>query len=221
MAQICKIISLELLTQDVLKRIVEKPENLHFNPGQAVDVSINKPNWKDKIRAFTFTSLPTDNFVEFIIKTYPQHNGVTNELLFLSVGDELIIGDVFGDISYKGNGVFIAGGAGITPFLSILKHLQQQNKIANNILLFANKTKADIILEPFFKNLLKENFVNILSDEKLDNYEHGFINETILKKYTASNNMFYLCGPPPMMQAVEGFLIKLNINPENIIKESF
>lgn len=49
-------------------------------------------------------------------------------------------------------------------------HLQLANEIGNNKLIFANKTKADIILEEEFKSLLGENFINVLSDEKVDAY---------------------------------------------------
>lgn len=109
MGQIVKIKSIEHLTHDVLRIVAEKPANLSYEPGQAVDISINKPGWEKELRAFTFTSLPEDDHIEFSIKTYPSHNGVTNQLLSLHAGDELIVGDVFGDIHYKGEGIFIAG----------------------------------------------------------------------------------------------------------------
>lgn len=221
MQQIVKIYSIELITHDVIKVKTAKPNGLKYFPGQAVDISINKPNWHNEFRAFTFTSLSNDIYLEFIIKTYPNHNGFTNELLFLTAGDELIIGDVFGEISYKGEGTFIAGGAGITPFIAILKQLQTENKINNNLLLFANKTYADIILDDYFKSLLKNNFINILSEEKKDGYENGFINADMIKKYSNLNQYFYLCGPPPMINAVEKILLSLNISSDKIIKEGF
>ena len=98
-------------------------------------------------RPFTFTCLPDDDYLEFTIKTYPSHKGVTNELLQLKQNDELILHDVFGAIAYKGEGVFIAGGAGVTPFISIFRFLRSKNEVGGNKLIFANKAKADIILE--------------------------------------------------------------------------
>ena len=98
-------------------------------------------------RPFTFTCLPNDDYLEFTIKTYPSHKGVTNELLQLKQEDELILHDVFGAIAYKGEGVFIAGGAGVTPFISIFRFLRSKNEIGGNKLIFANKRKADIILK--------------------------------------------------------------------------
>ncbi|MEO6884514.1 MAG: flavodoxin reductase [Bacteroidia bacterium] len=201
--QIVKIHSIEKITRDVVKIITDKPAGYKFNPGQATEIAINKNGWEEEKRPFTFTCLPEDDYLEFVIKTYPSHKGVTNELLRLKKGDELIIGEVFGAISYKGEGVFIAGGAGITPFISIFKYLKQKKEIGNNKLVFANKTKADIILEKEFTNLLGDAFINILSDEKTTNHHHGMITENFLKSIiTDFHQQFYICGPPPMMDAV-------------------
>lgn len=222
MGQNAKIKSIKHITHDVLKIQLEKPSNIDYLPGQAADISINKEGWESELRAFTFTSLPEDDHLEFVIKTYPSHKGVTNELLSLKAGDELIVGDIFGDISYKGDGVFIAGGAGVTPFIAILNYLEKQGKIGDNKLLFANKAKADIILEDKFNALLGDNFVNILSDEKLEGYEHGYITADFIKKNSNSHlEHYYLCGPDPMMEAVEKQLVSLGIQKDFIVKEAF
>ena len=98
-----KILKIDELTHDVKRFIVEKPENYKFTHGQATYVSINKPTWKYEERPFTFTCLDSESHLEFIIKKYPRHRGVTEKLHTLSVGDELIIRNVFGAIKYKGN----------------------------------------------------------------------------------------------------------------------
>jgi ferredoxin-NADP reductase len=217
-----KITSIKKVTHDVLQIVLEKPAGLTFTPGQAADISINKDGWKDEKRPFTFTCLPEDDHIEFTIKTYPPHQGVTNQLLLLKKDDELILHDVFGEIAYKGEGVFIAGGAGVTPFISIFRYLHSRNEIGNNKLIFANKTKADIILEDEFKKILGSNFINILADEEVEGYAHGFITEDFLRQnISGSNNHFYLCGPPPMMDAVEKYLTNLHVDPKLIVKEGF
>jgi ferredoxin-NADP reductase len=217
-----EIKSIDKVTHDVLGIVTEKPGNFTFIPGQATEISINKPGWEDQKRPFTFTCLPENNYLEFTIKTYPSRNGVTNQLLQLKKNDELILHDVFGAIHYKGEGVFIAGGAGVTPFISILRSLQAKNKIGNNKLIFANKTKADIIHEMEFKKMLGSNFINILSDEKVDGNATGFITQDFIKKYSDGiNKMFYICGPPPMMDAVESQLKNLYVKEKSIIKEAF
>jgi len=218
---IVKILSIKHITHDVLQLVTEKPEEYNFTPGQATEVSINKPEWKGKKNPFTFTCLPEDDFLEFSIKTYPEHKGVTNKLLALKKEDELILHDVFGAISYKGEGVFIAGGAGITPFISIFRYLHSKNEIGNNKLIFANKTKADIILEKEFTDLLGSNFINILSDEKVEGYAYGQITKDFLKDYindTIKN--VYVCGPPPMMEAILKQLSNLHVSKKTITVEA-
>jgi ferredoxin-NADP reductase len=134
----------------------------------------------------------------------------------------LILHDIFGAIVYKGEGVFIAGGAGVTPFISIFRFLESKNEIGQNKLIFANKTKADIILKKEFEKLLGKNFINILSDEKADGYAYGQITEDFIKSNSGGmNKIFYICGPPPMMDAMEKQLINLKIDKKQIIKEAF
>jgi ferredoxin-NADP reductase len=217
-----QILSIKNATHDVVHIKTAKPQEILYVPGQAVDVSINHPNFEKELRAFTFTSLPTDNYLEFFIKIYPEHKGVTEQIGALKQSDTLLIGDVFGDIQYKNEGIFIAGGAGITPFIAIFKALEKENKIGNNKLIFANKTKADIIEYHYFKNLLGNHFINVLSEEKRTDFEHGYITKKILEaQMQNSKTIFYLCGPPPMMDAVLQQLQELNIDESHIIKEQF
>src|SRR4051812_29826259 len=134
---IVKILDIKKVTHNVKQFRLHKPEGYEFVPGQATEVSINKPGWKDERRPFTFTSLNDDAFLEFTIKIYNDHKGVTNELDSLKVGDEMIVHDVWGAISYQGPGCFIAGGAGITPFIAILRQLKKKDLVEGNILFFS------------------------------------------------------------------------------------
>jgi ferredoxin-NADP reductase len=62
----------------------------------------------------------------------------------------------------------------------------------------------------------------MLSHDTVDGYEHGFITENFLRsQITDYGNNVYLCGPPPMMEAVEKHLLKLNVDKKLIIKEEF
>ncbi|HLS12098.1 MAG TPA: FAD-binding oxidoreductase [Flavobacteriaceae bacterium] len=220
--QIVKITNIGHITHDVLHIMVEKPEGMKFTPGQATEVSINKTDWKEESRPFTFVNLPQNNYLEFMIKTYPEHKGVTNQLLSLEAGDELILNYVFGAIEYKGEGTFIAGGAGITPFVSILRNLKFKDKVRGNKLIFANKTKDDIIIEDELRGLLGKNFHNILSHDKAEGYAHGYVTDAFLKKHHVPFNKYiYLCGPPPMMKAIENILDQENFDKSLLIKEEF
>ncbi|MEQ5789438.1 flavodoxin reductase [Muricauda sp. NFXS6] len=215
-----KIKSIELINYNVLRIVTEKPNDYNFEPGQATEISINQENWKDEKRPFTFTNLPTEDVLEFTIKVYPEHDGVTAKLTELDVGDELVVGDVFGAIKFKGNGIFLAGGAGVTPFIAIFKSLEEQSKMSNNTLIFANKTVKDIFLEDWFSSLLGSNFLNILSKEDAEKYAHGHIDEKYLKD-TVSDFLqyFYVCGPPKMIESVVEDLKKLGAKDDKIVTE--
>ena len=217
---IVKIISVEPVTHDVKRFTIQKPEGFKFKPGQATEVSINTPALKNEKRPFTFTSLNDNKHLEFTIKIYDSHNGVTKELGKLKHGDELIIRDVWGAIEYKGEGVFIAGGAGVTPFIAILRQLQADNKIANNKLIFTNKTEKDIILKKEFNEMLGKNFINTLTDEKKEGYENDRIDYTFLKeKIDNFKQHFYVCGPPQFVTAISEALTQLGAKTDTVVFE--
>src|ERR1700743_1040637 len=184
-----KIVSAEHVTHNVKHFVVEKPEGFQFVPGQATDLSINEPGWKDNKHPFTFTSLNDEPHLEFTIKIYDNPHGVTHHLGQLKPGAELIISDAWGAIAYKGPGYFIAGGAGITPFIAVLRQLHHDGTLHGKALLFANKTADDIIYEKELRSMLGNNFINILSDEKQqpakDNFYTGHIDEAFLAKMIA------------------------------------
>ena len=110
----------------------------------------------------------------------------------------------------------------IGKIILVVAYLKSKNLIGNNKLIFANKTKGDIILAHEFKKLLGKNFINILSDEKTDEYAHGQITQGFLKAHISdSTKNVYICGPPPMMKAIEKQLANLKIDEKLIIKEVF
>ena len=217
-----EIKSIDHVTHDTLRIVTTKPENYSFSPGQATDVAINKKGEREDKRPFTMTSLPEQDHLEFIIKTYPSHDGLTDKLLDLQAGDELVLYEVFGTIAYKGEGLFIAGGSGITPFIAILRDLHKKNALGNNKLIFANKKKEDIILKDELESLLDSQFINILSSEKHGTYTHGYVTKDFLKQHLSSNEQFiYLCGPEAMMKSVEKHLDSLGVPKDKIIKEGW
>jgi ferredoxin-NADP reductase len=207
---IVKIVAIEPVTHDVRHFKVEKPQGYQFIPGQATEVAVNKPDWENERRPFTFTSLNDWDHLEFTIKIYSDHDGVTNQLGQLKAGDELLLHDVWGAIQYKGEGTFIAGGAGVTPFIAIFRQLQKDKKVGNNRLVFSNKTRRDIILKDEFTAMLGDNFINTLTQEKVVGYDHHRMDEEYLKeKISDFSQQFYVCGPDAMVKEIPPILQKL------------
>lgn len=217
---IVRIKHIEAVTHDVRQFRLEKPAGYSFHPGQATEVAINKDQWKEERRPFTFTSVNDDPYLEFTIKIYGDHPGVTNELGKLKVGDELIIHDVWGAIEYKGPGYFIAGGAGITPFIAILRQLHKDGQLQDNKLFFSNKTSNDIIIKDELTRMLGKNAVYIITHEKQSSYLSAYIDEQFLKSYVNDfSRKFYLCGPPAMVEVLTTTLTKLGANTDSVVFE--
>ena len=130
-----KILDIADVTHNVRRYTLEKPEGYSFKPGQATDVSLDEDGWRDKKHPFTFTALTDAPNLEFTIKSYfnTGEDGVTERLYGYKPGQSLVIRDVWGTITYKGPGTFIAGGAGVTPFIAILRDLHHRRKLATLI----------------------------------------------------------------------------------------
>jgi hypothetical protein len=215
-----KILQINQVTHDVKEFITEKPEGYSYTPGQATAVSINKEGLTEEIRPFTFTSLNEEEDLRFTIKIYNDLHGVTDALDKLEVGDELVIRQPWGAIQYKGPGYFIAGGAGITPFIAIFRQLKKEGKVNGNMLFFSNKTREDIILEDELKDILGDNAIFTLTREEHPDYPHGRIDEDFLKKHVEDfNKHFYVCGTPEMTEEINKTLEKLGASTDSIVFE--
>ncbi len=145
MAYTVNILETGMLNQNVKRFATQRPEGLNYTLGQAVFIEI--PEMKGEKHPFTFTGLLTDPHIEFTIKLCHDHKGFTDHLTDYKPGDTLKFGDPWGAIKYKGPGIFLAGGAGITSFLAILRNLYGSGKIDGNALWFSNKTDEDVFLE--------------------------------------------------------------------------
>lgn len=218
--QLVKIKGLEQLTHDTLRIRTERPAGLSFRAGQATSLAINAEGLRNELRPFTIASAPSEPFLEFIIKVYPEHDGTTEQLQAASVGDELILEGVYGSIAYEGEGLFIAGGTGITPFLSIFRELHQSKGLGDNKLLFVNKRERDIFLKGEILEMLGHRALFMLSREQVPGSLHGHITSSLLQEHLGGlNRKVYLCGPPEMMASVEGELAELGLPSGQIVRE--
>lgn len=217
---VVKILDTAFITHDVKRFTVEKPEGFRFIPGQAADISLNLPGWQEELHPFTFTSLNEWENLEFTIKIYNDRPGLTKILGYAEPGTELIMHEVFGTINYKGKGVFIAAGAGVTPFIAILRELNKTNQIKGNKLIFSNKTSQDVILEDEFSRMLKDDFVKVFTREN----RPGFLGTRIGKDFLKENigdftQNFYICGPDPFVNDIKQFIIELGATPQTVVFE--
>lgn len=217
---IVKVIESKFINYDVKQFVVEKPEGYDFIPGQAVNISINEPNWKTKERPFTFTNQKEAKNLEFIIKIYNDHNGVTNKLASINAGDELILHDIFGAIQYEKPGIFIAAGTGITPFLAIFRDLYKQNKLRGNKLIFVNKTSLDVIAGQELQRMFKEDFRPVFTREGVVGFRGKRIDRNFLiENIVDFSQHFYVCGPQDFVEKIVTNLKDLGADSDSLIFE--
>ncbi|MEX1662661.1 FAD-binding oxidoreductase [Thioclava sp. 15-R06ZXC-3] len=213
------------VTHDTHHLRFKRPKDLSCTPGQAVDLSLMREGWRDEARPFTPVNGSEGNTLDFIIKSYPDHESVTAQIATLQPGEKVQISDPWGAIHDAGPGTFIAGGAGITPFIAILRaRLLREGTLGGSTLIFSNKTEADIILRKEFEAMEGLETIWLVTDEA--NPGPGVQNEKIDRHFlrnhaTAANAPFYICGPDAMVDDIEEMLISFGIAKSDIIREDF
>jgi len=216
-----KIISIEDVANNVRSFKVEKPKDYLFIPGQATNILVDKKEFKDDGHPFSFTSLNSDSYLEFIIKQYPESDGFTKTLHLSSPGDNIFIENPFGSIVYKGIGLFLAAGSGITPFISIFRDLINRGGVSDNGLLFSNKTFEDIILYNEIKKMFSHNdrLVFTLSQEERTGFAYGRINRWMLRRYMQSGDKLYICGPKSFVKNLSLIAYEFGKSENDVIFE--
>lgn len=220
MSYTVEILMTEFVTHDVKRFLVERPEGFQFQPGQGVTLAVNENGWTETKRPFTPTNLGDDRILEFTIKAYPDHEGVTGKLHSLQPGAQLLLSDAFGTLTYKGPGWFIAGGAGITPMIAMLRSLAAERRLAEHGLIFANRTPDDIICEKEFRHYLGDDCVYLCEQAGSSMYAEGRIDQAFLARHIDQlDQHFYTCGPPQFDKAVKGALTEMGATPERLVFE--
>ena len=215
-----RIHSIQSLNHNVRRLVTDKPDGYDFKPGQATLVAVDKEGLRDEKRPFTFTSLPSEDHLEFTIKIYPSHEGVTDAIDDLQEGDHLLIEDPWGAITFTGKGTFIAGGAGLTPMLAILKDQADKKVDAVEGLIFSNKKRKDLFLKENLEAYTNGRLLLTFTEETVNGAESGRVDKDFLKKHVQDfDQYFYVCGPPEMVDSVASNLEELGADPGKIVTE--
>lgn len=148
---------------------------------------------------------------------------MTEQISQLVPGDTLEMGKIWGAIKDEGPGIFIAGGAGITPFIPILRRRAKAKTLEGCTLVFAAKMERDLILRDEWDGMDTLDTRYVLSEEIVDKCDHGQIDLNILNTYVAGqgegSHPFYICGPDPMIDSVRENLLSLGVAKTRIVTE--
>jgi cytochrome-b5 reductase len=210
----------ELVTHDVQRLLLTRPEGLEWRPGQGIELAIDEAPWRDQRRPFSPTCLLEDRILEFTIKRYPEADGVTPALHALEPGAALLLGEPFGTISYQGPGTFIAAGTGVTPFLAILRRLAKDGDLAGHRLLLSNKQERDVICREELRHYLGDDLVLAFTREHGTAHQPRRIDAAFLDaNITDRDGYFYVCGPDDFVADVKEALLTLGVPADRLVYE--
>ncbi len=229
-----EVVEIEPLTHD-LRRLVLRlvdPVDITFFPGQYMDLSVPGT---DLVRSFSManTTARDGGLLEFVIKVYPD--GAFSQVLdnSLKVGDRLDLTGPFGVFTLREGHtedlVFIGGGAGMAPILSLLRLMRERGDARRAVYYYGARTAADLCfvaeLEELAATLPNFTFRPALSEPDPGQPwegEVGLITD-IVKRYEhdLSGAHAYVCGPPPMVEAAMTLLTALGVPDRRIYFDKF
>lgn len=199
-----------------------KPPTFMFKPGQFILISSDKEF--SNPHPFSISSAPGDSFLEIAVRKIAEFTtNMHNALL----GTNFWFKGPFGMFTLEQSNepaILIAGGVGITPFLSMLRDALFTDSKKELTLLYSIRTTNDILEKESLNNIVKIskniNIKYVLSQEQTSDpaYMFGRIDADFLRQNIpdVANKKFYICGPPPMVAALKEALISLTVNEDNI-----
>jgi propane monooxygenase reductase component len=229
-----EVVSNDPVTHDMRHLVLKliEPAEIPFFPGQYVDITIPGT---DAVRSFSMANISSKQSgqLEFVIKIYPD--GLFSEYLDKSVqaGDRLELTGPYGVFTLRDGRdcdlVFVGGGAGMAPILSVLRALAERGSTRRAVYYYGARRRRDLCFESELRALeqVMPNFryVPALSEpEPDDNWdgEVGLITD-VVKKYESdlSESDSYVCGPPPMVEAAMQVLTGLGATDKRIYYDKF
>lgn len=226
--QKAKLISTEERAGDMRTLNFELEKPMYFRAGQYVTVGC-KIGESDVSRPYAISSVPKAALEKKVSITVKKC-GFFSEYLCeqAKVGDEFLIGDPSGDFCYEGARdaslvVACAGGSGITPFYSMAQAIANGTENFSLVIFCGDKKESDIAFRKELDALAcdKIKVVYVLSDEKKEGFEHGFITAELIQKYVPQEDFtLMMCGPGAMYKFLEGEVKKLGLPLRRVRKEA-
>lgn len=223
---VCEIIE----HNEFCKSFLLKAENgcAYFSAGQYVSVFVDIEG-KKYSRPYSLSSSPKDSLSGIYRITVKAVSGglVSNYILNnWEIGTKVTTSGPQGNFTYEplrdaSHVLAVAGGSGITPFISLAKAIAEGDEDFSLTLLYGAKTESEILfkdeLEALSKKCEKIRTVYVLSHEDNPKYENGFINESIIKKYIPKNLFsVFICGPQAMIRFVKSELESFSLEKKYI-----
>ncbi len=213
-----------------------KPADFQFRAGQAIDLTLINPAETDaegNTRAFSIASAPSDP--DLMIATRMRDTAFKRVLRSTPLGTEVKLEGPSGSFTLHKNsakpGVFLAGGIGITPFLSIIRQATRDDLPHQLYLFYSNRRPEDAAFldelrhaaEQSSKFHLVATMAEMEHSQRPWSGEIGFINQDMVRRYLPAlqGPIYYLAGPPAMVAAMRQMLVAASVDEDDIRTEEF
>ena len=221
-----KMVGVERLSETSLAFTLEKPEGLTFLPGQYVNVGVPGTG---ETRAYSFSSAPDANQVSFLVRDIP--GGLMSGWLRdqAKSGDALTMTGPSGGFYLRDltrPALFLAGGTGLAPFLSMLGEMAAKQIGASVRLIYGVTNDVDLVgvdaLQAYADMLPNMSFTTCVASADSTHERKGYVTDHIRPEDLNGGDVdLYLCGPPAMVEAVRTWLNQQGITPASFHYEKF
>ena len=213
-----------------------RPSGFSFKAGQAADLTLLNPPETDSegnIRTFSIASPPFEDQLTFA--TRMRGTAFKRSLNVVPIGTEINIASPFGSFTLHRNAnkpaVFLAGGIGITPFLSIVRQADYDRLAHKLYMFYSNRRPEDAPFLDILQGLEKTNpnfrlvatMTKMAHSDREWKLETGFINGDMLARNlgTLQGPIYYVAGPPPMVAAMREMLVGAGVDEDDVRTEEF
>jgi ferredoxin-NADP reductase len=203
-----------------------RPARFAFKPGQSVSIALLDPPAEPNSarRTFSLASAPFED--ELVIATRMREGSAFKRALKdLPIGAQVRLTGPLGDMTLHQDAaraaVFIAGGIGITPFMSMLRQAEHDRLEHRLLLAYSNRRSEHAAFLSELKALEQRNARFRLLAAMTD--AEGMVNEETLKRFAgdAGAPLYYLAGPPAMVEAMKAILARNGVAADDVRSEEF
>jgi benzoate/toluate 1,2-dioxygenase reductase subunit len=204
----------------------EALNQLAFLPGQYVNLKVPGT---EQTRAYSFSSLPRDGEVSFLIRNVP--GGLMSSFLtnLAQVGDGMTLTGPLGSFylrDIKRPLLLLAGGTGLAPFTAMLEKIAAEGSAHPLHLIYGVTNDADLVemdkLADLAARIPNFTFTACVASDQSSYPKKGYVTQHIEPAHLHDGEVdIYLCGPPPMVEAVSHFIRERGIQPANFYYEKF
>jgi predicted ferric reductase/cytochrome c5 len=207
--------------------LVFEGKHIDHKPGQFMIVQLIRDGQVSESHPFTISSSPTRDRLSITVKSVGDFTSTIGDT---KTSDHAYVDAPYGVFSFLNHDaqdlLFIAGGIGITPFMSMLRYIYDKELERNIILIWGTKTEQDILFGDELEKMAAEmslNIVHVMSREPDWPGEKGRIDAEKLKKCISrlEGPQCFVCGPPSMTATIVETLRDLGVPKKRIHHEQF